>query len=354
MLELSESDRKALREAIQSAYPSLDDLALFLDEALNKNLAVEAGTGRLNIVTSNLIKRAIARGYIEELILKIASDVPDRKDIQRLCAQVLRQHLVLNPSEPLVDERSLALEPDAWDIDIQSTELELFLPRQFSFEADVGILRQGLDLSASVCKITFADRSPGESGTGVLVGPDLVLTNYHVLSLEPEADLNAKASTAQFEFGYVSVPEGETQKTQCLQASSATPVVAASPIDALDYALIRLALSAEFQVKPVPLNTTAQLLVPRSPLNLLQHPAGEALKVSLSNNGVVKTNQDRGLVLYVNPTQRGSSGSPCFDDQWRLVALHHKHLQTSFGSVREGILLSAIQRHLQSVASVSL
>lgn len=354
MLNLTGTERRALREAIQSAYLSHDELDLFLNEALDKNLAIEAGTGRLDIVTSKLIRQAIAKGYIEALILAVANAVPEREDIQQLCARVLCQRLELNPSDHLVNKRSLRLEPDAWDIDIQSEELELFLPRQFSFEADVGVLRKGLDLAASVCKITFVDRSPDESGTGVLVRSDMVLTNYHVLSLESEVDLNAKAREAQFEFGYVGVSSGEAQKTQRLRAFGPEPVVAASPVDQLDYALIRLAPSGELKVRPVPLNMTAQLLVPRSPLNLLQHPAGEALKVSLSNNGVVKTNQDRGLVLYVNHTRQGSSGSPCFDEQWRLVALHHKHLQTSFGSVREGILLSAIQRHLQSVASVSL
>jgi endonuclease G, mitochondrial len=92
----------------------------------------------------------------------------------------------------------------------------------------------------------------------------------------------------------------------------------------------------------------------RSPLNILQHPEGTALKVSLSNNGVVKTNEQKGLVLYVNPTKKGSSGSPCFDNDWKLVALHHKSLQTSFGSVREGILFSAIHRHIKASASVVL
>jgi len=353
VLNLSKEDRKALREAIESAYPDPDDLKIFVEEKLGKNLAVVAGSGKHDTVIFNLIKWAIARGYIEDLILALARDTDNRADIQQFCSRVLRQYLVLNPSDKLIGELSLELDPSTWGVDVQSEELQLFLPQQFTFEADVGKLQQGLELASAVCKITFADRPAIESGTGVLIAPGLVLTNYHVLSFQAGADLNAIAQSARFEFGYVSTPFGEATRTQVMTATEQNPVVAASPIDELDYALIHLSPKVDFTIKPVPLNTTAQL-IERSPLNILQHPEGEKMKVSLSNNGVVKINEAKGLVLYVNSTKRGSSGSPCFDDDWNLVALHHKELQTSFGSVREGILVSAIDRHLKATSSGAL
>jgi endonuclease G, mitochondrial len=353
MLTLSKDDRKALREAMQLAYPSLDSLELFVDEELNQNLAVVGGSGLLDKVIFNLIGWAIAKGYIDDLILALQKDTQNRSDIQQFCAQVLRQRIVLNPSESLTDGLSLELEPSTWGIDVRSEELELFLPKQSTFEADVGKLVQGLELANAVCKVTFTNRPPVESGTGVLIAPGLVLTNYHVLSSHEGANLNEIARSAQFEFGYVSTPFGEANHTQVLLAAENEPIVSASPISDLDYVLIRLSEKEEFNIKPVPLNATTPL-TERSPLNILQHPEGTALKVSLSNNGVVKTDEQRGLVLYVNPTKRGSSGSPCFDNNWKLVALHHKNLQTSFGSIREGILFSAIHRHIKASASVVL
>lgn len=348
MLELSKDDRKSLREAIQSAYPDPASLEIFVDEELNQNLAVVGGSGRHDQVIFNLIKWAIAKGYAEDLILALQKDTQNRLDIQQLCGRVLRQRIVLNAPVTASEELMLPLEPTTWDIDIHSEELELFLPKQFTYEADVGSLQRGLDLANAVCKITFADRSSTESGTGVLIGPDLVLTNYHVLSLQEGVDLNAIAQTAQFEFGYVSAPFGEPRRIQRVQTAEDHPVVASSPISELDYALLRINPDNDFTITPVPLNVTATLKE-RSPLNLLQHPEGEAMKVSLSNNGVVKTDEAKGLVLYVNPTKGGSSGSPCFDADWKLVALHHKSLQTSFGSVREGILLSAIYPQISSM-----
>lgn len=353
MLNLSKDDRRQLREAIESAYPDPDDLRIFVDQELGRNLAVIGGSGKHGVVIFNLIQWAIARGYIEDLILALARDTDNRADIQQFCMRVLQQHLVLNPSENLTNELTLELEPSTWGIDIHSAELELFLPEQFTFEADVGKLQEGLELANAVCKITFADRPAAESGTGVLIAPGLVLTNYHVLSSQVGVNLHAIAQSAQFEFGYVSTPFGEANRTQVMTAAEHEPVVAASPINELDYALIRLGDREDFTIKPVPLNTTAKLM-PRSPLNILQHPEGAEMKVSLSNNGVVKTNEEKGLVLYVNPTKRGSSGSPCFDRDWKLVALHHKKLQTSFGSIREGVLFSAIHRHINASASMML
>lgn len=348
MLNLSKDDRKQLQAAIASAYPDPDDLKIFVDQELGRNLAVVAGSGKLGTVIFNLIQWAIAKGYIEELILALAKDTDHRADIQQFCARVLRERLILNSSQSLVDELRLELDSSTWGIDIHSKDLELFLPKQFTFEADVGTLQQGLELANAVCKITFGNRPSAGSGTGVLISPGLVLTNYHVLSLQAGADLNPFAKAAQFEFGYISYPLGESSRTQTVKAADNASVIAASPIHELDYALIRLCLEDNFAVQPVPLNPAAQLTA-RSPLHILQHPEGAEMKVSLSNNGVVKTDEARGLVLYVNPTQRGSSGSPCFDQDWRLVALHHKQLTTSFGSVREGILFSAIYSQISSI-----
>ena len=340
MLNLSNSDRKQLREAIASAYPAPSDLKIFVDDELNQNLALISTADSHTTVIFDLIKWAIAKNYIDDLILALEKDT-NNPNIQQFCGRVLRQHMRLNASEELAVEELLPFELTDWGLGVSDEELQGFLPKQFSFEADVGTLRRGLELANSVCKITFTDRPPEASGTGVLIAPDLVLTNYHVLSMKDSADLTAIARSARFEFGNVSPKFGEVARSQILNAADDNPLVASSPINQLDYALLRLSGSKDFSIEPVLVSASSQL-IPKSPLNILQHPEGNAMKVSLSNNGVVKTNELRGLVLYVNQTKQGSSGSPCFDNDWRLVALHHKEMDTSFGSIREGILLSAI------------
>jgi endonuclease G, mitochondrial len=281
MLNLSNDDRKQLREVIESTYPSPADLEIFVDENLNKNLAAIAGSGKHSTAIFELIRWAIAKGYIERLILALTKDNPDRPDILRFCALVLRERVVLNDSrDSILGKLAGAIEPITWKgIDVLSEELELFLPKQFTFEADVGNLRQGLELADAVCKITFVDR-PTESGTGVLIAPGFVLTNYHVLSSQAEANLNAIAQSARFEFGYVSTRSGGSARTPIMMAAGEASVVAFSRIQELDYALIQLALSAGFVVKPVPFDAAVRL-IPRSPLNIFQHPEGEEMKVSV-------------------------------------------------------------------------
>jgi V8-like Glu-specific endopeptidase len=58
-------------------------------------------------------------------------------------------------------------------------------------------------------------------------------------------------------------------------------------------------------------------------LIIAQHPAGEAMKLSVDTAGVISVNQNSSRVRYRNNTEGGSSGSPVFDMLWNLVALHH-------------------------------
>ncbi|APR83391.1 Hypothetical protein A7982_08740 [Minicystis rosea] len=48
---------------------------------------------------------------------------------------------------------------------------------------------------------------------------------------------------------------------------------------------------------------------------------GGTKQIALSENQVVNVHER--YVQYTTDTLRGSSGSPVFDDQWRVVAVHH-------------------------------
>lgn len=74
--------------------------------------------------------------------------------------------------------------------------------------------------------------------------------------------------------------------------------------------------------------------------------------MALRNNHVYDCPYPR--LRYFTDTQRGSSGSPVFDDGWRVIALHRA---TSFvqnvtfqgkstGWVNEGVQMEAILAHL--------
>ena len=56
-------------------------------------------------------------------------------------------------------------------------------------------------------------------------------------------------------------------------------------------------------------------------ITIVQHPEGQKKQVALRDNRVVDVLDD--FLHYEADTQPGSSGSPVFNDQWELVALHH-------------------------------
>jgi V8-like Glu-specific endopeptidase len=59
----------------------------------------------------------------------------------------------------------------------------------------------------------------------------------------------------------------------------------------------------------------------KSYVNIIQHPAGQSKVIALYHNVVAYVDDRR--VQYLTDTLPGSSGSPVFDSQWRVVALHH-------------------------------
>src|SRR5262249_4847912 len=62
------------------------------------------------------------------------------------------------------------------------------------------------------------------------------------------------------------------------------------------------------------------------PINIIQHPMGEMKQIVVRANRLLDLPNKAALDLYAHyeaDTEPGSSGSPVFNDQWDVVALHH-------------------------------
>jgi hypothetical protein len=81
---------------------------------------------------------------------------------------------------------------------------------------------------------------------------------------------------------------------------------------------------------------------------IVQHPRGDPLKLALDMDSILGVNANATRVRYRTNTEGGSSGSPCFDATWRLIALHH-YGDPAFNHPKfnQGIPVSSIRKLLQ-------
>ncbi|MEJ7606323.1 MAG: serine protease [Bryobacteraceae bacterium] len=129
--------------------------------------------------------------------------------------------------------------------------------------------------------------------------------------------------------------------------------------DDLDYTLIALgrALTAGATLADLgscPLSGSSAKHSVGEPVNIVEHPDGDYKQVIVRENRIVHRGDT--VLHYIADTERGSSGSPVFNDQWQVVALHHwggPHREVSARGrplsreVNEGIRISVIVNELQ-------
>jgi V8-like Glu-specific endopeptidase len=230
------------------------------------------------------------------------------------------------------------------------------------------------ELSRYVCRIEIDDT---EFGTGFLVGPDLVMTNYHVA--KPFIQTPALAAKTKIRFDYRKMPDGVALYAGNVYALSAEKAVLAEsaydtldekknvpistpfPTDKLDYALLQLARAAGDEPAgprvedAVPNETTtrgwlkypepAPELGANDALFIVQHPQARPMEIAFDSNAILEYDPNKVRIRYKTNTEKGSSGSPCFNHKWQWVALHHSG---SEGAFNQGIPVDKILKDLKT------
>jgi hypothetical protein len=195
------------------------------------------------------------------------------------------------------------------------------------------------------------------------VGPDLVLTNHHVVAAV--IDGGADPAAVRCVFDHLVGPDGAIEDGVRVRLHDDW-LVAASPPSAvdgepepsgspgageLDYALVRLA-------GPVPgepargwfdLLADPPAVQPDRTLLVLQHPDGCRLKMGVGP--VLGVNGNRTRVTHLVNTASGSSGGPCLTLDMRLAALHHAGSprdpdDPDAPKVNAAVPIEAIRQHL--------
>ena len=173
-----------------------------------------------------------------------------------------------------------------------------------------------------VCRIEIAGFA---NGTGFLLGPSLLLTNWHVLSEVFEGKRHPDSVLCRFDYKVSS--EGILSKGVEYRLS-ADWLLDASTIENLDYALLKLRDPAGCEpvsnqqgspnrgwLKPKP-----HKFEKGEHLFIIQHPEATPMRLGAGRVGQQAATDKR--VCHDVDTEPGSSGSPCFTMDWNLVALH--------------------------------
>lgn len=210
----------------------------------------------------------------------------------------------------------------------------------------VGYLEGGVAAARAVGRINVRDergRLMGY-GTGSLVSPELLLTNHHVLT----DDRVAGWSSVEFDY-----QDGVDGRPLPLQGFALAPERFFVADQELDIALVAvkttLANLAQFGFNRL-VQAEGKAIVGDF-VTIVQHPQGDKKQIALRENRIVDVLD---LFLhYETDTEPGSSGSPVFNDQWEIVALHHASVPAptrgEFGEwLNEGVRVSRIVAFLRS------
>lgn len=198
----------------------------------------------------------------------------------------------------------------------------------------IKVLELGISAAKAVVYLKKSLPSGGKFkvGTGFMIAYDLLMTNNHVICNEAEAE------TTKYIFNYQFNCEGKLSETLTAHVLPGGLFYTNSEID---YSIVQLKDLPPFG-KPLILKS---LQVDKGDrVAIIQHPAGEPKQISMQNNFVAYA--DARQVQYITSTKGGSSGSPVFNNDFEVVAIHH-----SGGDLRnEGSSMVAVLNDLKTNA----
>lgn len=192
--------------------------------------------------------------------------------------------------------------------DLSGVELQIALEPTL---LDIAFLERGLELAPAVGRLLVTKGGRRYYGTAFRVADDLLLTNHHVLYGKD----GQPASQVEAWFGFERSFEGGDRAHEVVECAPKSIIGAKSD----DWAVVRTASAMPANAPIIPLDGAP---VPESGdrVYIIQHPNGGVKKIGMIHNAVVDVTHD--VVNYLTDTESGSSGSPVFDEQWRVVALH--------------------------------
>ena len=334
-LELSGQQINILRKGLEKAFPGFGQLNMFLVEQADRPLVNYAGPAdTLPIAAFSVVRGAEAEGWLDRLLLGAIATRPNREEFAKVATEV-----GLTAAGPnLTNARPIGGPPGK----SAQKALEDIVRGHPTFINVEGFLASMSVLQSQICRI-----EAGATATGFLVGPDLVMTNFHVMRRMILGETLPDDVNLRFDFR--ETPDGNTVRNGTVYRLAGEWLVDKSPFSEmdriepakadpaptdLDYCILRLAEPAgeDGAGGSSDPNATKRGWIKASrqvasgnkddDIFILQHPSGGPLKLAIGRH--LGFNGSGTRMRYDADTLGGSSGSPVFNRDLKLIGLHHR------------------------------
>jgi endonuclease G len=193
----------------------------------------------------------------------------------------------------------------------------------------INFLARGLEAAKAIARIRVrrADGSGEWYGTGFLVAPGLLLTNHHVLANADQAALAIAEFNFEHDLHGVESPR---------RAYNLAPSRLFFSDSSLDCSFVEVA-PRSFDGMPLtefgylPLMQASGKAIDGEWVSMIQHPGGQPKQIAIRDSQIVTLTSEDALnielenfIHYTTDSEPGSSGAPVLNDQWQVVALHHR------------------------------
>lgn len=327
-LDFSRPQVRALHGLIaRTLYQPSDVQAVVIDSGMNP--AMVNFTGNSAVQWYSVLAEARAQELLPDLLAAVRRRQPS---LGRRIDELVVVHPVLDPPTGPADDLS-SPKGTGW----KGFGAERIVVEGVDTLLGISFLDVGLQRSRSVCRVTSTFAGGASHGTASLIGPDLLLTNHHVLHDWDDGDRPAHLVEAWFDYELDTA--GATRQVSVVPCDAGT--IAGDPEH--DWAVIRLAKPAPATAAVLDL-TGAEPPRPENYVFIIQHPDGGPKMIGLSHNLVRHVDDD--VIQYWTDTKAGSSGSPVFNNQWEVVGLHHRWVEAPEG---EGVSCRNQGRRIERV-----
>jgi V8-like Glu-specific endopeptidase len=324
-----------LNDVLSDLVPNKDGITKFVKASGLKPQFIDT-SGNAMDVWSNVLSEADKNSKVDELVKSVLRNYPDNPFLKSALATKEIDYSL----SPDIDQISQWKAVSEETLEVLTIGRSTLLP--------VNFLAKGVQKSKAVGKVEIKIGSNRFSvGTGFLFkvkGIDdlFFITNYHVINDPKDID------KTKIIFDYELDIEGNSiaSKSFSIDKNRAWYCSPVNEYDTIIFNLVddhnELDSYGYIELKEIE-------IVQNDFVNIIQHPGGEMKQISLYHNIVTHAN-DR-VVQYLTDTLKGSSGSPVFNSDWEVVALHHSgggskpeepELPVGIKSRNEGIYINKI------------